>query len=114
MDVINDPDVEAVSRDISRLQPQPYPPAPQPDPYALHHPAPLHGQVWICSPSLFHADQIKACAAAGKHVFCEKPIATDILETIEACGGRREGGWQGVAGGGRGGRGGAVLVCAAP
>jgi len=51
MDVINDPDVEAV---------------------------------WICSPSLFHADQIKACAAAGKHVFCEKPIATDILETIEA------------------------------
>ena len=26
--------------------------------------------VWICSPSAFHADQIKACAAAGKHVFC--------------------------------------------
>jgi hypothetical protein len=26
--------------------------------------------VWICSPSQFHADQIKACAAAGKHVFC--------------------------------------------
>ena len=24
--------------------------------------------VWICSPSQFHADQIKACAAAGKHV----------------------------------------------
>jgi len=40
--------------------------------------------VWICSPSQFHADQIKACAAAGKHVFCEKPIATDTVETIEA------------------------------
>ena len=40
--------------------------------------------VWICSPSAFHADQIKACAAAGKHVFCEKPIATDLEETIEA------------------------------
>ncbi|CAN0094401.1 unnamed protein product, partial [Discosporangium mesarthrocarpum] len=40
--------------------------------------------VWICSPSQFHADQIKACAAAGKHVFCEKPIATDLPETIEA------------------------------
>merc|ERR1712127_644692 len=40
--------------------------------------------VWICSPSQFHADQIKACAAAGKHVFCEKPIATDLTETIEA------------------------------
>jgi len=40
--------------------------------------------VWICSPSQFHADQIKACAAAGKHVFCEKPIATDLAETVEA------------------------------
>lgn len=40
--------------------------------------------VWICSPSSFHADQIKACAKAGKHVFCEKPIATDLAETIEA------------------------------
>ena len=39
--------------------------------------------VWICSPSQFHADQIKACAAAGKHVFCEKPIATDIAGTLE-------------------------------
>ena len=40
--------------------------------------------VWICSPSSFHAEQIKSCAAAGKHVFCEKPIATDLEETIEA------------------------------
>ena len=38
--------------------------------------------VWICSPSAFHAEQIKACAAAGKHVFCEKPIATGLKETI--------------------------------
>ena len=51
MDVINDPEVDAV---------------------------------WICSPSQFHADQIKACAAAKKHVFCEKPIATDLAETVEA------------------------------
>jgi len=40
--------------------------------------------VWICSPSQFHAEQIKACAANGKHVFCEKPIATDLAETVEA------------------------------
>jgi len=40
--------------------------------------------VWICSPSQYHAEQIMACAAAGKHVFCEKPIAKDIPETIEA------------------------------
>ena len=40
--------------------------------------------VWICSPSQYHADQIKACAANKKHVFCEKPIATDLPETVEA------------------------------
>jgi len=40
--------------------------------------------VWICSPSQFHAEQIKACAANGKHVFCEKPLATDLAETVEA------------------------------
>jgi len=40
--------------------------------------------VWICSPSAFHADQIKAAAKNGKHVFCEKPIATDLGETVEA------------------------------
>ena len=39
--------------------------------------------VWICSPSQFHAEQIKAAAANGKHVFCEKPIATDLPETVE-------------------------------
>jgi myo-inositol 2-dehydrogenase/D-chiro-inositol 1-dehydrogenase len=40
--------------------------------------------VWICSPSQFHADQIKACARAGKHIFCEKPLATDLQGTKEA------------------------------
>ena len=48
--------------------------------------------VWICSPSQFHADQIKACAAAGKHIFCEKPIATDLPETIEAINACKEAG----------------------
>mmetsp|Transcript_9810 Transcript_9810/g.19945 ORF Transcript_9810/g.19945 Transcript_9810/m.19945 type:complete len:444 (-) Transcript_9810:36-1367(-) len=51
MDVITDPDVDAV---------------------------------WICSPSQYHAEQIKACAAYKKHVFCEKPIATELDETVEA------------------------------
>jgi myo-inositol 2-dehydrogenase / D-chiro-inositol 1-dehydrogenase len=40
--------------------------------------------VWICSPSSFHAEQIKACAKYKKHVFCEKPIATELTETVEA------------------------------
>jgi len=30
--------------------------------------------VWICSPSQFRAQQITACAMAGKDIFCEKPI----------------------------------------
>jgi predicted dehydrogenase len=48
--------------------------------------------VWICSPSQFHADQIKACAANGKHIFCEKPIATDLAETVEAINARNAAG----------------------
>lgn len=51
MDVIKDPDVDAV---------------------------------WICSPSQYHAEQIKAAAAEGKDIFCEKPIATSLPETVEA------------------------------
>lgn len=48
--------------------------------------------VWICSPSQYHADQIKACAANGKHVFCEKPIATCLPETVEAINAMNEAG----------------------
>ena len=39
--------------------------------------------VWICSPSQYHAEQIKACAANGKHVFCEKPIGLSVEEVLE-------------------------------
>jgi threonine dehydrogenase-like Zn-dependent dehydrogenase len=35
--------------------------------------------VWICSPSQFHAEQITACAMAGKDIFCEKPIGKGAL-----------------------------------
>jgi myo-inositol 2-dehydrogenase/D-chiro-inositol 1-dehydrogenase len=34
--------------------------------------------VFICSPTDTHADFIIQAAEAGKHVFCEKPIHTDI------------------------------------
>ncbi len=33
--------------------------------------------VFICSPSSFHAQQIVEAARAGKHIFCEKPIALE-------------------------------------
>jgi myo-inositol 2-dehydrogenase / D-chiro-inositol 1-dehydrogenase len=38
----------------------------------------------IGSPTPFHAEQIKAAAAAGKDIFCEKPISND-LRVIDEC-----------------------------
>ncbi len=39
--------------------------------------------VVICSPTTTHADIIEEAAAAGKHIFCEKPISLS-LEKIDA------------------------------
>jgi len=33
--------------------------------------------VILCTPNLQHVDQVVRAAAAGKHVFCEKPLAMD-------------------------------------
>lgn len=40
--------------------------------------------VVIGSPTPFHAEQIIACANAGKDIFCEKPISND-LKVIDNC-----------------------------
>ena len=40
--------------------------------------------VWICSPNHLHADQIARCAAAGKHVLVEKPLATNRADAEAA------------------------------
>lgn len=40
--------------------------------------------VFVCSSSDTHAKFIIACAEAGKHIFCEKPIALDIDRIKEA------------------------------
>lgn len=40
--------------------------------------------VFICSSTSTHADLIKKAAAAGKHIFCEKPIDTDLGKIQEA------------------------------
>ena len=37
--------------------------------------------VLICTPSDQHAEQIKLSVLAGKAVFCEKPISTDLETT---------------------------------
>jgi scyllo-inositol 2-dehydrogenase (NAD+) len=34
----------------------------------------------IAAPSMFHAENIEAAASAGKHVFCEKPLALTLPE----------------------------------
>src|SRR5579864_5969434 len=39
--------------------------------------------VAIVSPAKFHAPAIKACAAAGKDIFCEKPLTLTVEEADE-------------------------------
>jgi predicted dehydrogenase len=46
------------------------------------------GAVALATPHSLHCRQILAAAAAGKHVFCEKPLAltkADAAQAIEAC-----------------------------
>ncbi len=38
--------------------------------------------VFICTPTVFHAELVFAAAAAGAHIFCEKPLA---MSHAEAC-----------------------------
>jgi predicted dehydrogenase len=48
--------------------------------------------IHIASPNHIHADQVRACLAAGKHVVCEKPLAltsadgADLVEHARAAG----------------------------
>jgi predicted dehydrogenase len=44
--------------------------------------------VILCTPHSLHTQQVLAVAAAGKHVFCEKPLAltrADAERSVEAC-----------------------------
>ncbi|MHC5054048.1 MAG: Gfo/Idh/MocA family protein [Planctomycetota bacterium] len=38
--------------------------------------------VYICTPPTLHAVQAAAAARAGKHIFCEKPIATTMEDAL--------------------------------
>ena len=40
--------------------------------------------VLICTSTDTHAEIVQAAAAAGKHIFCEKPLALDLREIDEA------------------------------
>jgi len=44
--------------------------------------------VYISSTNQYHHEQVLAAAAAGKHVLCEKPLATDLddaIDMVRAC-----------------------------
>jgi predicted dehydrogenase len=46
------------------------------------------GGVVLCTPHTMHTQQIVAASKAGKHVFCEKPLAMtrkDAVTSVEAC-----------------------------
>lgn len=38
----------------------------------------------IVSPSFLHVEQLSYALACGKHVFCEKPLGTDVPQCLEA------------------------------
>jgi predicted dehydrogenase len=44
--------------------------------------------VYIATPANFHGEQVHACAQAGKHILCEKPLGLTVAEAekmIAAC-----------------------------
>ncbi len=53
------------------------------DPHAILDDKKIHA-VLICSSSDTHAPLIEDAAAAGKHIFCEKPIALDLAKIDHA------------------------------
>src|SRR5258706_9960424 len=53
---------------------------------ALNYPG-VEGVI-LCTPHTQHTEQIVRAAAAGKHVFCEKPLSltrADVIKAVQAC-----------------------------
>jgi 1,5-anhydro-D-fructose reductase (1,5-anhydro-D-mannitol-forming) len=44
--------------------------------------------VWVATPHALHRDHVLACARAGRHILCEKPLATSVADAqtmVTAC-----------------------------
>jgi predicted dehydrogenase len=39
--------------------------------------------VWVCTPTAAHREAVDAALAAGRAVFCEKPLATDLAAALD-------------------------------
>lgn len=46
----------------------------------------------VATPTPLHVEMVERAAAAGKHVFCEKPISLDLPSTLSAIGAAQEAG----------------------
>jgi predicted dehydrogenase len=52
------------------------------DPHALID-SPDIDAVYVCVPTAYHKDLVLRAASRGKHVFCEKPLATNLADVEE-------------------------------
>ncbi len=50
----------------------------------------------ICSPNPLHAEQLQAAIAAGKHIYCDKPLTVSMEEADKV--GHAMRGWTGIGG----------------
>jgi predicted dehydrogenase len=48
--------------------------------------------VTVSTPNVFHKEQILAALAAGKHVYCDKPLAAGYAEALDVCAAREKSG----------------------
>jgi predicted dehydrogenase len=54
--------------------------------------------VWICTPTVYHREACLMAARAGKHIFCEKPLAMTAADGQEMAGAIRSAGVIGQVG----------------